>query len=149
MNIFSIVLVFIFYIVSIALKSKKDQKKVIQKRRQTSPHTSPQRMQTEQPKERGHQDIFEQVENRIRNYKEKLNPTPSVSEEEEQIKEVLKERRGKDGRVPSYKKIKEDEVNPIYSQEIGREVNLQFNQDAILKGIIMSEVLSKPKSMKK
>lgn len=46
-------------------------------------------------------------------------------------------------------KQREPLVSPIRKNEIGKESPIDFNRDSLVKGIIMSEVLRKPKALRK
>jgi len=54
---------------------------------------------------------------------------------------------------PSYRRLKDDTIldkSSVYAEEIGQEkISIEFDRKSIVQGIIMSEVLQKPKSLRR
>jgi len=66
----------------------------------------------------------------------------SIKIEDNYEREDIKERRPKD----TYENYK----NSVYAGEIGKnETSIEFNRKSIIQGVIMSEILQKPKSLRR
>ncbi|WP_053957567.1 hypothetical protein [Inediibacterium massiliense] len=85
----------------------------------------------------------------------KSQPIKAMKEEKKDInekKEIIKEQIQEQLEVPTvYEEeviLKEEKKDEIQRSEIGRE-NFILNQNDLIKGVILSEILDKPKALRK
>lgn len=150
MEFFESILPFLIFIGAGIIKSRNKSNKDKDKNKKRTSSPSP-RVNPSNTLKSYLEDTREAIKKQIDEITKPDDENVDIIEEKEEIQDTKKTYK-----EPFKSKVPQEEygemepgVSPILKNEIGRESPIAFNRSNLVKGIIMSEVLGKPKALRK